>query len=77
MKMMTWPVIHYIYTSDAQKNSAQFKEDCEKAYNAMKPRRAEAIEAAISVEGLLDAVLLDLFIGPHPSRRENSLRRWS
>ena len=36
----------------------------------MKPKRAEAIEAALSVEGVLDLVLLDLFVGREASRRE-------
>ena len=60
--MMTWPIIHIGNYSPEQLKNPDFQNACVKAYNAMKAKRAEVIEATLSVEGLLDMVLLDLFV---------------
>jgi hypothetical protein len=39
------------------------------AYNAIKPKRAEVIEAALSVEGLIDEVILDVLVGRDTAKR--------
>jgi hypothetical protein len=68
--MTTWNTIHILNASPDQLNNREFIAACTDAYNAIKPKRAEAIEAALSVEGVLDLVLLDLLIGRESSRRE-------
>ncbi len=67
--MTTWSTIHILNASPDQMKNADFVQACARAYNAMKAKRAEAIEAALSVQGVLDLVLLDLLVGKDAARR--------
>jgi hypothetical protein len=68
--MNNWPVYHIKNLTAEQSANRGFRIHCEELYNQIKPKRAEAIEAALSVEGALDMVLLDLLVGKDESRRD-------
>lgn len=68
--MSQWKTIHIANATPEQLRDPQFMSACTATYNAIKPKRAEAIEAALSVEGVLDQVLLDLLVGREASKRE-------
>jgi hypothetical protein len=67
--MDEWSTIHLLNATPEQLSDQQFIASCREPYNAVKPKRAEAIEAALSVEGVLDQVLLDLLVGRDPEKR--------
>jgi hypothetical protein len=68
--MNQWNIIHFKNVTEEQLRDSQVRDRCAVVYNAIKAKRAEIIEAALSVEGLLDLVLLDLLVGHDPEKRE-------
>lgn len=68
--MNQWNIVHFRNVSPGQVEDPQVRTKAAVVYSAMKVKRAEIIEAALSVEGMLDQVLLDLFVGRDPSKRE-------
>jgi hypothetical protein len=68
--MSDWPIFHVMNFTDAQRGDPACVELWRGIYNEVKPKRAEVIEALLSVEGLLDQVLLDLFVGKDAMLRE-------
>ena len=67
--MTQWNIIHFMIATQEQQKDPHVIAKCAAAYNAIKPKRAEVIEAALSVEGILDQVLLDLLVGRDASKR--------
>jgi hypothetical protein len=67
--MTKWGIIHFMNATAEQQRDRELLERCATAYNAIKPKRAEVVEAALSVEGLLDQVLLDLLVGREATKR--------
>lgn len=67
--MTKWNIIHFMNATPEQQQDPQVIAKCAAAYNAIKPKRAEVIEAALSVEGILDQVLLDLLVGRDAIKR--------
>ncbi|TKB90128.1 MAG: hypothetical protein E8D41_12245 [Nitrospira sp.] len=67
--MTQWNIIHFMNATQEQQQDPHVIAKCETAYNAIKPKRAEVIEAALSVEGILDQVLLDLLVGRDAVKR--------
>ena len=68
--MDKWNTIHLLKATAEQLEDSAFIASCQQAYNAVKSKRSEAIEAALSVEGILDQVLLDLFVGRNTAKRD-------
>ncbi len=68
--MNQWNIIHFKNVTEEQLRDPQLRAKCAALYNGIKAKRAEVIEAALSVEGLLDQVLLDLLVGHDPEKRE-------
>ena len=67
--MKDWNIIHFMNATPEEQRDVQVIAKCSAAYNSIKPKRAEIIEAALSVEGLLDQVILDLLVGRDASKR--------
>ena len=68
--MVDWPIIHLLSSTEAQRRDAEWLEHSRQIYRSAKAKRAEVIEALLSVEGLLDEVLLDLLVGRDASSRD-------
>ena len=64
-----WRSLTIVNATDEQLLDGVLLNACTVAYNAVKPKRTEIIEAALSVESALDSVLLDLLAGLPPERR--------
>lgn len=67
--MNQWNIVHFRNVSQEQLLDPQVLAKGAAAYNAIKAKRAEIIEATLSVEGLVDQVLLDLLVGRDRPRR--------
>lgn len=68
--MADWPISQVMNFTDAQMRDPACVEVSRRIYSEAKPKRVEVIEALLSVEGLLDQVLLDLFVGKDAMLRE-------
>ncbi len=68
--MVDWPIIHLLNSTEAQRRDAEWLEHSRQIYRSAKAKRAEVIEALLSVEGLLDEVLLDLLVGRDATSRD-------
>src|ERR1051326_2980706 len=61
--MKTWDVFHARNLSREQMQNSRELKTLEPAYKQFKAFRSEIIEAAISIESLIDALLVRLFAG--------------
>jgi hypothetical protein len=68
--MSQWNILHLRNATEQQLHDQDILSKAATAYNAIKAKRSEIIEAALSVEGLIDQVLLDLLVGRDGEKRQ-------